>query len=243
MTATPGVLLDIDGTLLDSSYLHGVAWLRAFRDHGYDVTSARVHRAIGLGDDHLVPHVVDRDDPAVADAHGERFAELQPEVRALPGAAELVRRCAQDRRVVLATSGKAKDLDWMLDTIGARDAIAGSTTADDVADTKPAPDVLTAALTAHDLDPAATVTIGDSVWDGQAAQAAGVTFVGLLCGGFSAAELRRAGAVATYEDPADLLARYDTSPLGADWSVEPAAPPEPGPHDRGGSGGMATREA
>jgi HAD superfamily hydrolase (TIGR01509 family) len=242
VATTPGVLLDIDGTLLDSTYLHALAWLRAFRDRGHDVTSAEVHRAIGLGDEHLVPHLLGHDDPGCADGHSEHFAALREEVRALPGAAELVRRLAQDRRVVLATSGKAADLDWMLDTIGARETIAGSTTADDVGDTKPAPDVLTTALEAHDLDAAATVTIGDSVWDGQAAARAGVTFVGLLCGGVSAAELRAAGAVATYDDPAALLAAYDHSPLGAGWRTDGAAPPEPGPHDRGGSGGMATRE-
>lgn len=239
----PGVLLDIDGTLLDTVFLHTLAWVRAFRDRGHDVASAEVQRAIGLGDEFLVPHLLGHDDPAVADGHGEHFAALREEVRALPGAADLVRAChGAGLRVVLATSGKSADLEWMLPVIGAEDLVHGSTTSEDVEASKPAPDVLLTAVQAHGLDPERSVTVGDSVWDGQSSRDAGITFVGLLSGGVSETELRRAGAVAVYSDAADLVTHLAGSPLDPSWR-EPAdrAPDEPGPQDHGGSGGMATR--
>lgn len=223
----PGVLLDIDGTLLDATYHHGLAWLRAFRRLGHDTTAAQAHRAVGLGSDQLVPHLLGQEPgdvdadvaAALSDAHTEEYAELTAQVVALPGAAELVQRCARaGRRVVLVTSGKADDLDWQLPRIGpgVRELLHGSTTSDDVGATKPAPDLLATALAAHGLDPDRTVSVGDGVWDGQAAQRAGVRFVGLLSGGISEAELRESGAVEVYRDPAALVAAFDGSSLRVD---------------------------
>ncbi len=220
----PGVLLDIDGTLLDSTYHHGLAWLRAFRSLGCPTTAAQTHRAVGLGSDLLIPHLLgcEPDDvdtdlaTALSDAHDEHYTQLIDEVRALPGARDLIAACTQHgRRVVLATSGKAADLDWMLPRIGAdvRDLIHGSTTSDDVTVSKPAPDLLTTAMADHRLDPDNTIAAGDSTWDGQAARRAGVPFVGLLSGGFSEAELRAAGAIEVHQDPGALTAALDASVL------------------------------
>lgn len=217
----PGLLLDVDGTLLDSTYHHALAWLRAFRELGCPTTAAQTHRAIGLGDDQLVPHLLglDPDDvpdgllDSLADAHSHHYAPLRDEVVALPGAAELVIACA-DRgvRAVLATSGKAADLDWMVPRIGdgVTDALFGHTTSEDVSTSKPAPYLIQVALDAHGLDAAHSVVVGDSTWDAEAAGRAGVVFVGVLTGGFSADELRAAGAIEVHQDLAALLDAADS---------------------------------
>ena len=110
--------------------------------------------------------------------------------------------------------GAASDLEWMQPAIGAGDAVAGATTSADVDEGKPAPDLLTVAVEQHGLDPARTVVVGDTVWDVEAARAAGLPCIGLTCGGISEAELREAGAVAVCADPADLLDHLDDTPLG-----------------------------
>jgi phosphoglycolate phosphatase-like HAD superfamily hydrolase len=115
---------------------------------------------------------------------------------------------------VVATSGKEKDLEWMLPAIGAEDSIAGATTSSEVQDGKPSPELLSAALEQHRLDPERSVAVGDTVWDVAAAARAGVRCVAVTCGGISEAELREAGAVEVYADPADLLERFDDSLLG-----------------------------
>ncbi len=210
-----GVLFDIDGTLLDSTYHHALAWLRAFRAHGHhEVSAAEVHRAIGLGDDQLVPHVLGHDDEALADAHSEEYRELREEVQTLPQTEQLLARCAEaGLRVVLASSGKKADLDWMLPRIGGADHLAGCVTSEDVDATKPAPDLLQTAADRYGLNPNNAVTVGDSVWDGKAAKEAGIRFVGVLSGGASEAELTDAGAVEVYRDVADLLEHFDSSLL------------------------------
>lgn len=217
----PGVLLDVDGTLLDSTYHHALAWLRAFRELGHPITAAQAHRAIGLGDDQLVPHLLDLDPAdvpaglldALADAHTRHYAPLREEVVALPGTRELVLACAErGARAVLATSGKAADLEWMVPRMGesVADALFGHTTSEDVSRSKPAPDLIQVALEAHGLDAARSIIVGDSTWDAEAAGRAGVVFVGLLSGGVSAAELTSAGAVEVHQDPAALLRAADS---------------------------------
>jgi HAD superfamily hydrolase (TIGR01509 family) len=204
----PGVLFDVDGTLLDTNYLHVLTWWQAMRDAGHpDVPMAAVHRAIGIASEGLTEHLLGAVNEKAVEAHSERFRGLLDQVRAFPRAADLVAACA-DRGLtpVLATSGKEKDLEWMLPAIGAGETFAGVTTSSDVEDGKPEPDLLGGAMRKHDLDPDRTVAIGDTVWDVQAAARAGVPCIGLLSGGISEAELRDEGAVEVYDDPADLLA-------------------------------------
>jgi HAD superfamily hydrolase (TIGR01509 family) len=214
-TSRAGVLLDVDGTLLDTNYLHALAWWRAFRDAGHEgVTMARLHRAIGKASELLTEDLLGEVDDEVVERHSARFEELRSDAVATPGAADLVRACHErGLRTVLATSGKSDDLTWMLPAIGAGDALSATTTSDDVERSKPAPDLLQAALEAHDLDPDRTTVVGDTVWDVGSATRAGLPCIGLTCGGISAQELREAGAAEVYDDPADLLARLDGSVL------------------------------
>ena len=210
-----GVLFDIDGTLLDTNYLHVLAWAQAFRDNDHTVSMWTLHRAIGIGSEELVERVLGEPDDDVVQAHSERYEVLRDQVVAFPKAAELLSACAErGLTVVLATSGAKDDLDWMLPAIGAPDGvIAGTTTSADVDAAKPHPDLLEVAMRDHGLDPARTVAVGDTVYDVEAATKAGLSCVALLCGGIGADELR--DAVARYDDPAALLAALDSSPIGS----------------------------
>lgn len=212
----PGVLFDVDGTLLDTNYLHVLAWWRAFVDGGHGPQPMdRIHRAIGIPSEGLIRHLIGTDDPETAEAHTRRYEPLRDDVEPFPRVADLLRTCAErGATVILATSGKAGDLDWMQPAIGAEDAVAGATTSEDVDAGKPEPDLLTTAIRDHGLDPTATVVVGDTVWDVEAAVKAGLPCIGLTCGGISAAELTDAGAAAVYADPAALLDAFDDSPLG-----------------------------
>lgn len=219
-SAKPGVLLDVDGTLLDTNYLHALAWWQAFRDAGVaGVTMADTHRAVGIASEGLVDRLAqeadDRTKKKVVKRHSKRYAKLQDEIVAFSGADHLVRRCHEAGfRVVLATSGPKSDLSWMLPAIGVGDGVlAGATTSDDVAAGKPAPDLMSTAMQQHDLDPARTVAVGDTVWDVQAAHDAGVRIISLTCGGIAGCDLAAAGADEIFASPADLVDRWDDSLL------------------------------
>lgn len=212
----PGVLFDVDGTLLDTNYLHVLAWWQAFRDAGHEsVTMDRIHRAIGIASEGLVEHLIGRPDDKAVEAHTQRYDALRDQVVSFPRTAELVQACA-DRglTVILATSGKESDLEWMQPAIGAEASVTGAMTSSSVDQAKPAPDLLAAAIEQHDLDPERTVVVGDTVWDVESAEKAGLPCVGLTCGGISRAELAGAGATEIYSDPADLLESFDRSLLG-----------------------------
>ena len=214
----PGVVFDVDGTLLDTNYLHVVAWTRALRAHGYDhVTMEQVHGAIGIASGELVEHLTGGRDDETAEAHTKFYEPFQDDIRAFPDAPELMRACSDaGLRVVIATSGKEKDLEWMLPAIGVdSDLIDGSSTSSDVDSAKPAPELLEVAMEKSGLDPERTVALGDTIWDVQAAQRAGIRCIALTCGGIGEAELREAGAVEVWADPADLLAHLDESILPA----------------------------
>jgi len=217
----PGVLFDVDGTLLDTNYLHVLAWWQACRDTGHpEVGMWTLHRAIGIGSEELVQRVLGREDQETVDAHARRYEELRDQVTAFPRAAELLAACAErGLRVVLATSGKPADLDWMVPAIGAPEGVlAGATTSADVDAAKPRPDLLQVAVRDHGLDPERTVVVGDTVWDVEAAERAGLPAIAVLCGGISRAELVEAGAVEVHDDPAALLDALDRSRLGAPGS-------------------------
>jgi HAD superfamily hydrolase (TIGR01509 family) len=216
----PGVLFDVDGTLVDTTYLHAVAWWEAFRQHEHDVPMAEIHRAIGMGSDHLLDHLLgpdrDRDDDAeLTAAHAVLYAAYWERLRPLPGAADVLRACARrGLAVVLASSAQEHELDVLRQVIDADDVISAATSSADAGSSKPAPDILEAALDQSDVDRERAVFVGDAVWDVEAAAKLGIPCIGLACGGTSAAELRQAGAVATYRDPAELLRSLDASPIG-----------------------------
>ncbi|MGY1785816.1 HAD family hydrolase [Geodermatophilus sp. SYSU D00698] len=215
----PGVLFDVDGTLLDTNYLQVLAWWQAFRDTGHpEVSMADCHRAIGIASEELVTHLLgdDADDAdEVSDAKTRRYEPLRELVTAFPRVDELLAACRErELAVVLATSGKDSDLEWMVPAIGGDDVVDGATSSADVEAAKPAPDLLQTAVDQHGLDAARTVVVGDTVWDVRSARDAGLPCIALTCGGISRAELEDAGADEVYDDPADLLDHLDDSLIG-----------------------------
>ena len=212
---TPAVLFDVDGTLVDTNYLHTMAWWRALRDMGQQVAASRVHRHIGRGSDMLMEALVGRSEwPELKEVHRRRLEELKPEIVAFPKAAELLRTlAARGVNIVLATSSNEKDVDALVGAIDADDAVAAVTSAGDVEEAKPRPDVFEVALEKGGCDPETTTVVGDTVWDVEAAARAGLPCICVLSGGISRAELEEAGAVAVYDDVAALLEDLDNSPI------------------------------
>jgi HAD superfamily hydrolase (TIGR01509 family) len=212
----PGLLLDVDGTLVDSNYLHTLAWSRAFREVGEWAPMNAIHRLVGMGGDNLVPDVLGHASPAASDARSRLYQPLLEEVRAFPGAADLLHR-AHDAGlvVVLATSSPSEELDVVRKILDADDAVDAVTTKDEVESSKPEPDIFRAALDAGGVDPSRALVIGDSVWDVEAARAAGLGFIGVETGGFSQHELSEAGALHVYRDVAEIAAQLFTGPIAA----------------------------
>ena len=215
-----GVLFDVDGTLVDSSYFHTLAWWQAFRQQGYDVPMASIHHCVGMGGDRLVDTLLPerRDKEADADimaSHAALFASNWPALRAFDGAKDLLAQChAGGLAVALASSARTNDLLATRRALGADAHIHAATSANDAKASKPAPDILVAALKAVGVLPADAVYVGDAVWDMQAAAALGMPAVALTCGGTSAAELRDAGAMEVYEGPRHLLENLQESAIG-----------------------------
>lgn len=211
------VLLDIDGTLIDSTYHHAVAWYRAFARITDPPPMWRVHRSIGMGGDRLVAEVAGEDTEArhgdrLRSAWREEYAAIRAEVRPLPGAAELVPRLAADGfEVALASSGDPEFAQEAVDLLGIGSHIATLVTSADVDSSKPDPDLVQHTLRRLE-DPDAAVFVGDTVYDVEAAGRAGLACIGLRSGGFGTAELLRAGASRVEHDPAGLL--------DLDWSAE-----------------------
>ena len=212
------VLLDVDGTLIDSSYLHALGWHRAFARHDLVIPMWRLHRAIGMGGDRLVAavageHVESRLGDLLREGWKQEYDALLPEVGAFEGARALLTELHQRGwRVGLATSGKPDHTRAAIDLLGGEGPVAGWTSADDADDSKPAPDILKAALA--QVGGQAAVCVGDSTYDVEAARAAGWSCICVRTGGFGIAELREAGAAQVFDDVADLLDQLDTSPLG-----------------------------
>jgi HAD superfamily hydrolase (TIGR01509 family) len=208
------VLFDVDGTLVDSNYLHAVTWWEAFGQAGYDVPMADIHRAIGMGSGQLVDALLpgDRDSGADADvraAHSALYSAYWTRLKPLPGAAGLLRACkARGLQVVLASSADEREFRALQAALDAGDAIDAATYSGEVGSSKPSPDLVQVALDKAGVPPGEAVFVGDTVWDVQACRKAGVRCVCFLSGGIGRDELSAAGAAQVYDGPADLLARF-----------------------------------
>jgi HAD superfamily hydrolase (TIGR01549 family) len=219
-SALKAILFDIDGTLVDSNYLHIDAWDRAFAGVGHPVDVWRIHRAIGMDSGKLLERLLGDDADSLGESAKEKHSALYmasvDRLRAIGGANELVAELAKrGHRVVLATSAPEAELKILLKVLDVDDSVAAVTSAEDVGTAKPDPDIINAALDKASVGADDAVMVGDSVWDIVAAKRAGVVSVGLLSGGFGAEELRTAGAAAVYDSVADLLRQLDASPLTA----------------------------
>jgi HAD superfamily hydrolase (TIGR01549 family) len=216
--SVPTAILDVDGTLVDSNYQHALAWYRAFRLHGLTLPIWKVHRAIGMGGDQLVPHLAGE---GFQEEEGEKiraeehalYAQLIDEVQPFEGARGLIEDLkARGAKVVIASSAPAGDLAHYLDLLDARELADGWTDSSSVQRTKPAPDLVQAAL--DQIGGGDAVMIGDSSWDVLAAKKLKVPTLAVRTGGFSEQELRDAGAAAVFESIAELGDRLDETPLG-----------------------------
>ena len=211
----PAVLLDLDGTLVDSNYFHTVSWWRALSATGHTVPMARIHRLVGMGADQFLEELLGQYDEAMEDAWQEEFAKVRDDIVALPGAADLARAVKErGATVVLATSGKPDDVEVLRRTLGADEWIDSAVNSSEVDASKPSPDIFARALEVAGVGPAEAVVVGDTVWDVKAASACDLRCVALTCGGIARAELEEAGAAAVYRDPEDLVGALDGSPLG-----------------------------
>ncbi len=212
------VILDVDGTLVDSNDAHAHAWVEAFAEHGITVPFDRVRRAIGMGGDKLMPHVAGiEEDSSVGEAISGRRAAIfkakyLPGLHPFPRVRELLERFrAAGLTLGVASSAKKDELQPLLEIAGVSDLIPSRTSSDDAERSKPDPDILQAALRLVGVPRERTIMLGDTPYDVEAARRAGLSIVAVECGGWSAEDLR--GAAAVFPSPAALLARYEDSPF------------------------------
>lgn len=217
------VLLDVDGTLVDSNDLHAQSWQAVLEDHGYATSFAQVRALIGMGGDKLVHALtgLPAHDPLaqrmVAERQARFLSDYAPHVRALPGARALVERIlAAGQRLIVASSANHRELSALLARANLQRLLPDATSADDAAQSKPAPDIVQAALARLRVRASEAALIGDTPYDLKAALRAGVAFVGVRSGGYDDHALR--GARAVYRDAQELADRYESSPL---LSAEP----------------------
>lgn len=220
------ILFDIDGTLVDSNEAHVEAWQRAFASESIEMSREAIRSQIGKGGDNLVPSLK----PDLPEEVRERLSQAEgeiyrrdylPHVRPFPGAKEILARAADaGQQVVLASSASRPDLDHYVELLEAGALLSGTTSKDDVGHSKPCPDIFAAALKQAGCRAEEAIVVGDTPYDAEAAGGAGLRTVAVLSGGFPEDWLRQSGAVAIYADVAALLARYDSSPLGAGLPVE-----------------------
>ena len=218
MTNIHAVIFDVDGTLVDSNDAQARSWVDALKELGYSVPYEKVRPLIGMGGDKVLPETigVQKDSEKgkqISKRRSEIFKEKYlPNVRPFPDAQKLLDRMReQGLKLAIATSAQPDELRPLLQIVGAADLIEDKTSARDVKSSKPDPDVMQVALKRVGYPPNEVVMIGDTPYDIEAARKVGVGTIAFRCGGWSDSDL--AGAIAINNDPADLLAHYDSSPL------------------------------
>jgi HAD superfamily hydrolase (TIGR01549 family) len=211
-------ILDIDGTLVDSNYQHALGWFRAFQANDVTVPLWKIHRHIGIAGDLFVESAAGKDvdeekGEAIREDEGRAYSELVDEVVLLDGARELIRALKEKGcKVVLASSAKEEELEHYLKMLDVNDLLDAWTSSGDVDMAKPEPDVIHVAL--DKVGGGDGVMIGDSTWDCESAERAGVPSIGVLTGGFSESELKNAGAAQVFTSVRELAERLDETPLG-----------------------------
>ena len=217
-TAPLTILLDVDGTLIDSNDAHARAWVDVCEEFGHECDYESIRRMIGMGGDKLMPKAFgiehDSDEgKKMSKRRSEIFLERYlPTLRPFPQARELLLRMREDgHSLVVATSAKKDEMKKLLKAAGIDDLLEEATSSSDAKHSKPDPDIVNAALEKSDAKPDTARMLGDTPYDIAAATGAGVSIIALRCGGWSTEELE--GALAVYADPAELLREYDRSPL------------------------------
>ena len=220
MKKVRGVLLDIDGTLIDSNDAHAQAWVRAMHEHGYEVPFDKVRPLIGMGGDKVLPTVlnIEKDSPEGKQISQRRkslfLQQYLSTVKPFPRALDLLQKMRdQGLKLVIATSAEPDELQAMLRLISdnAAELFENATTAKDASQSKPDPDVIEAAISRVDLPPSAVIMVGDTPYDIEAAKKADVSSIAFRSGGWSDQDLK--GALAIYDGPGDLLDHFEESPL------------------------------
>ena len=219
--AFKGVILDVDGTLVLSNDVHAQAWVEAFAKFGYEVKYDEVRPLIGMGGDQIIPKFA----PGLSDEEGKGkeitdyrkqivLDKFVPKMSAANGAREMVLKLQEEgKRLVIATSASSKVLTSLLKVAKVDDILSedDATSSDDAENSKPAPDIVQAALKKFEMQPDETVMIGDTPYDIESANKAGVKVIAMRSGGFDDSQLK--SAIAIYNDAADLVENYDNSPL------------------------------
>ena len=219
------ILFDIDGTLIDSNEAHGEAWHRAFAAEGYTFSRRDIHAQIGKGGDNLVPSLLPDISAEIqgrlAEAEGEIYKrEFMPEVEPFEGASEVLKRLAErGHTLVLASSASRAEVDYYVDLLDADGLITGTISKDDVAHSKPCPDIFAAALGLTGGAADAAIVIGDTPYDVLAARRAGIDAIAVLSGGFAREDLEASGPVAIYESVGELERDYERSVLASEWAT------------------------
>lgn len=224
------VIFDIDGTLVDTVDFHTQSWQKTFQHFGYQISYEQIRPQIGKGSDQLMPVFISQEElNASDDGHptlGERIRdyrrelyerEYYPRIKAFPQVRELFLRVKTDgKRIALASSATKNDLATYKRVMNVEDLVDVATTAEEVKASKPDPDVFEVTLDKlGGMTSEEAIVIADTPYDAEAAAKVNLRIIGVLCGAFSAENLRQAGCIAIYQDPADLLAHYDESPLAA----------------------------
>ena len=215
------VLFDIDGTLVDSNDAHVEAWCRAFAQEGFHFDRATIHAQVGKGGDNLVPSLIPDALEEVQDrvdhAHGEIYKrDYLGNVQPFPHARDLLERTSKaGKAVVLASSGSRLEVDHYIQLLDAGGIIDGATSKDDVGHSKPCPDIFEAALKQAGVSSGEAIVVGDTPYDIRAARRTGVQTIALRSGRFPESVIEAESPVAIYDDAADLLAHFETSPIEA----------------------------
>jgi HAD superfamily hydrolase (TIGR01509 family) len=213
------VLFDIDGTLVDSNFLHVHAWYRAFQDTGVGVEAWRIHRSIGMDGTTLVSSLAGEADDntrsRAKDLHSRYYKETAPLLKPLPGAQDLLQRVDElGLQIVLATSAPEDELEILRDVLACDPLVSAVTSSKDVDTAKPKPDIIEVALDRAGVDADRAVFVGDTVWDVEACERAGVPTIAVLSGGVSRGELETAGAQAVFDDARELCEHLDSTTIG-----------------------------